>query len=183
MISSKCKFCNKVFKVHNAEINRNGGKFCSHKCYSKSRKGKPNIKAQKHGMATTNFYRIWKGIKYRCSNPNFPNFKYYGGRGIKVCKRWHKFENFYQDMFPTYKPGLTIDRIDNNGNYEPDNCRWVNCKKQANNRSNNILFTFKGQTLNLQQWSDKAGINYSTLWMRIFVSKWPIEKVLIKKPQ
>jgi len=78
-------------------------------------------------------YKSWQMMKYRCQNPNCPAYKYYGGRGIAVCDRWMDFENFLADM-GTRPPGKTLDRIDNDGNYEPCNCRWVTCKEQVQNR-------------------------------------------------
>lgn len=95
-----------------------------------------------HGMSTTNFYRLWKGILERCSYKKHTNYKYYGGIGIKVCERWHNFENFKEDMYEKYlihieefgKKQTSIDRIDVYGNYEPDNCRWVTNIEQANNK-------------------------------------------------
>lgn len=86
-----------------------------------------------HGMSYTDTFRIWTGILRRCLNPNFKNYKNYGGRGIKVCESWLKFENFFQDM-GNRPVTLQIDRIDNDGNYEPGNCRWVTAKENSLNK-------------------------------------------------
>lgn len=91
-------------------------------------------RALRHGQSTSAVYKRWRGMIDRCFNPSTANYKYYGGRGISVCDRWQKFENFLADMGEP-PPGLTLDRINNNGNYEPDNCRWATWFEQARNKA------------------------------------------------
>ncbi|HKZ42380.1 MAG TPA: hypothetical protein VJ044_15565 [Candidatus Hodarchaeales archaeon] len=93
---------------------------------------------KKHGFSTGGkkhpIYHAWGDMKQRCSNPKCPQYKDYGGRGITVCDRWMKFENFKEDMLSTWKPGLQLDRTNNNGNYEPANCMWVTPSVNGKNR-------------------------------------------------
>lgn len=97
-----------------------------------------NNNAFKHGFRSKSgshpVYNAWIGMKDRCYNTNVHNYQAYGGRGIKICERWMKFENFRDDMFPTWQKGLSLDRIDVNGNYEPSNCKWATKSEQAKNR-------------------------------------------------
>jgi hypothetical protein len=136
-----------------------------------------NTWSKKHGMSFSREYRSWESMLNRCEKPTDREYPMWGGRGIKVCERWHDFNNFYADMGKR-PPNTTLDRIDNNGNYEPSNCRWANAKTQANNRRSNTLITFNGKTQTLQQWADETGIYKNTISMRINHYGWSIEKAL-----
>jgi len=132
----------------------------------------------KHGMEKTPEYRSWQAMKTRCYNPRSQDWERYGGRGISVCDRWfHSFENFFLDM-GARPEGCSIDRIDNNGNYEPGNCRWACIKTQAQNKSNNLLLTHNGVTKCLAEWADESGISRNTMYSRVVESKWEIGKAI-----
>ena len=102
----------------------------------------------------------------------------YGGRGIKVCERWLKFENFLVDMGEKPNGKYSIERIDNNGNYEPDNCKWLLLSKQHINKRNNRLISYNGKTQTLSEWAKEFNINPQTLRNRIVRSKWSTKKAL-----
>lgn len=123
-------------------------------------------------------YRAWANMKTRCNNSNFIDYAYYGGRGIRVCERWSSFGNFLADMQATHEPGLTLDRIDYNGDYSPENCRWVSTQDQANNKRNNRVIEYNGETHTLSEWARKLGINRSTLGMRFYKYQWSVERCL-----
>src|SRR3990167_3150098 len=120
----------------------------------------------------------WKSMKQRCSNPNEVSYKYYGARGIKVCDCWMDFSNFFEDMAPSYKEGLTLERINNNGNYELSNCRWATEIEQKNNRSDNRWIAFEGVTDTLTNWAKFIEVNKTTLLMRLDSYGWSLEKGL-----
>ena len=127
-------------------------------------------------------YSVWRGINTRCLNKNCEAFHRYGGRGIKICDRWvgrDGFENFYNDMGPR-PDGCTIDRINNDGNYSPENCRWATPKKQGNNRSTNVILEFKGKKHSITEWADILGIRPGTLHERLRRGT-SIEKALTMK--
>ena len=111
----------------------------------------------------TGTYLSWDTMIQRCSNPKNTNFPNYGGRGITVCERWRSFENFLADMGerPT---GLTIERNNTNGNYEPGNCSWVTRKQQLNNQRRNVIVEWDGKRLTLSQWAELLGVDYMALW-------------------
>ena len=123
-------------------------------------------KHRTHGMKGTPEYNIWKSMTQRCKNPNDPGFHNYGGRGISVCKRWLKFENFIADMGKKPHPKLSIERRDNDLGYTPDNCYWASKKTQMNNKRTNHLITHNGETHTLSEWSEITGISYTTLRAR-----------------
>lgn len=126
------------------------------------------MKYDKHGMSYTKIYGVWHGMIQRCNNAREKAYKNYGGKGICVCNEWQEFIPFYEwAMANGYKEGLTIDRIDSNGNYEPTNCRWVDRFVQNSNTSRNRYLTYNGKTQTLSQWARELGIVRSTLIGRI----------------
>lgn len=132
-----------------------------------------------HNETKTRLHRIWSGIKARCQNKNLPKYNNWGGRGIKMCKEWADSYEKFRDwaLSSGYKENLTIDRIDNNKWYSPDNCRWATTKQQSNNRRTNHIITFNGQTHTISEWSEIIGVKSSTIQRRI-TANMPIEKIL-----
>ena len=137
-------------------------------------------KNKKHEKSNTRLYKIYVHMKQRCYNKKDKNYIYYGARGIKICDNWlYNFMNFYKWAFETgYKDNLTIDRIDVNGDYEPNNCRWATRKEQANNQTSNRLITYNGITKNISKWAEEYNIPYEILQNRITKHGWDIEKAL-----
>lgn len=134
-------------------------------------------KKTRHGLSATGIYSVWIAMKKRCENQHNLDYPYYGGRGIKICERWKEFTSFLDDMGPRPE-GMTLDRIDPEGDYTPENCRWATRKEQSINKRNNVILTFNGIKKTLPEWAEDIGINIKTLRSRIFESKWPIEKAL-----
>jgi hypothetical protein len=122
-------------------------------------------------------YKSWSGMIYRCTNPSYYQYDEYGGRGIRVCDRWLIFENFLEDMGVRPKD-TTLDRLDNDGNYEPGNCRWATAKEQALNRKTTRWYIYSGVTMCLKDWSEFFGIKYLTLYMRI-KRGWSFENAIL----
>lgn len=122
----------------------------------------------KHGISETPEFSTWADIQSRCYNKKGPSYKDYGGRGIKVCKKWlDSFQCFFSDMGVRPSRQHSIDRIDNDGDYEPENCRWATINEQANNKRSNRKVTINGQTKNLHEWAKKIGISDSALSLRL----------------
>jgi hypothetical protein len=134
---------------------------------------------KKHGLYGTPTYRTWSSMKQRCKSSKAPNYKYYGGKGISVCDSWEKFENFLADMGERPE-NMTIDRIDSNGDYTPENCRWADADQQNRNRSCANIIEFKGVAKNLTEWAKEIGMNKQTLAERIN-SGWSIEKAITQR--
>lgn len=122
-------------------------------------------------------YRTWINISQRCTNPNQGNYHLYGGRGITMCERWRKFENFLDDMGKPPTARHQIDRINNNEGYSPTNCRWATPEQNGRNKRNNHILTWNGMSKCLSQWSEEFCIPYCTLRMRIR-RDWSIQKAL-----
>lgn len=141
------------------------------------------ISKRKHGMTGTRLYRIWGGMKRRCYEIANKDYERYGARGIIICDAWlTDFQFFYEwAMSNGYKDDLSIDRIENDGNYEPSNCKWTTVKIQNNNRRTNHLINFNGKTQNLNQWADELGINRVSLRGRISKLGWSIERALTER--
>lgn len=129
----------------------------------------------KNGMSRTKIYKIWDGMIQRCTNIKNPRWEDYGGRGIKVCKRWHKVENFLEDMGERPK-NKELDRENNNKGYNKKNCRWVSKPTNMNNRRNTIHITWKEKSRTLAQWARHLDIKYIVLWKRLYMYKWSIKK-------
>lgn len=123
-------------------------------------------------------YDIWAKMIDRCYKPSNPSYKYYGAKGIKVCKRWlNSFENFKSDIGERPK-GTTLDRINSKLNYSPDNCKWSTIKEQNNNKSDTRIITFNNKTMNMSAWAKEIGTSPATLHYRIVKLKMKIEMAL-----
>jgi hypothetical protein len=171
--------CGRVILVPTGNLKSGNSSQCR-ACGNKNRKTKP----RKHGETKTRLYRIWTSMKSRCSNPVTINFHRYGGRGIKVCDEWEKSYESFRDwaLSSGYSDNLSLDRVDNDGDYEPDNCRWATRKEQSENMYTAQLITFNGETHCLAGWARKLGFSKSTLTARINRYGWPIERALTETP-
>lgn len=130
----------------------------------------------RHGKKRTRVYRIWSGIINRCTNPNEPAYPDYGGRGISVCDRWRAFPNFYADMGDPL-PGMSIERVDNDRGYEPNNCKWATRTEQNRNKRSCRLLTMGGETKTLVEWAEQYGLKARTLSQRLIIG-WPVEAAI-----
>lgn len=125
------------------------------------------------GVLTAEF-RAWSGMKDRCENPSAEKYPRYGGRGIKVCEKWQKYENFLSDMGRKPTPKHSIERVDNDKGYDPDNCIWATAEVQANNKSTTRILVFEGRSQSLTQWAREFGIKRSAM-RRLVRNGWPLQ--------
>lgn len=128
-------------------------------------------------MAGSKTYNCWTNMTQRCLNKNNPNYTDYGGKGISICERWLKFENFLADMGERPSIEHSIDRKNNSKGYEPENCRWATQIEQQNNKRSNRLLTFNGKVQTMAEWSRDTGIKYQIIQNRIHLG-WTHEEAL-----
>ena len=173
----KCKCsCGNITIVHSYNLIAGFTKSCG--CLNKELTKKSN---STHGMSNTPEYHIWENMIKRCTNPNTIGWKRYGGRGIKICESWrHDFVAFYNHIGPRPSERHSIDRIDNDRNYEPDNVRWAIKQEQNNNRKTNHHITLKGHTLTISEWAKFININRTTIHQRLKLG-WPPAKAIFQK--
>lgn len=126
-------------------------------------------------------YNVWSGMKQRCINKNTPHYHNYGGRGIRYCDRWHAFEGFLNDMGESYRPGLTLDRIDVDGPYCKSNCRWIPKSQQSDNKRDTVRITINGITKTILEWSRECGVKPTTIYCRYKNYGFTGEDVISKK--
>ena len=158
--------CGIVKQMRNADLNR--GNVCSCGCYKSALL---SSKTKTHGMTGTKVYRAWCSMVARCGRKSHKQWKDYGGRGITVCERWRTFENFYADMGDP-PAGYDLDRVDNNGNYEPGNCEWVTPARSTRNRRVTVMATIDGETKPLADFADASGVRRKTAYYRVRRMGW-----------
>lgn len=171
LVEFECPFCGATF------IRRTDTKAKSCGCASGNLRKANNPRF--YGNFIKNIYYSWTNMLARCEKEYATSYKNYGGRGIKVCDRWHDFRKFYEDMSPSYVQGLTLDRINVDGNYEPSNCRWADAETQCYNRRNTNLIQFNGMAYTSKDIEREFGIKFDTVRTRIKRGGWSIEDALL----
>lgn len=135
------------------------------------------VKRYSHGLSRTPAYRVWVAMIHRCTNRNYFAYPRYGGRGVNVCERWLDVRAFVADMGQPPQ-GHSLERVDNDGPYTPENCVWATSVQQTRNRRNTRLLTHEGVTKTVQEWADHCGLKYSTLLRRVDDWGWDLGKAL-----
>lgn len=158
--------CGNVSIVTTTQLRLGKTKSCG--CYSAETR-------TKHGDHRTLEYFTWRSMKARCTDPGVRYYEKYGGRGIKVCERWLNYENFLSDMGRKPSKAHSLDRVDNDGDYTPENCRWATKSEQTRNRSTSVWIEFNGKSQLMGDWAAELGISYSVLYMRVRKG-WTVER-------
>lgn len=176
----KCD-CGKITIVSKSSLVCGKVKSCG--CLRKEISTQNALANTKHGLKHTKIYSVWHGIKTRCYNINSKDYQNYGGRGIKMCDEWRNDVQafYYWAINNGHDKNLTIDRIDVNGDYSPNNCRWISRCEQERNKRRTRYLTYNGETHCMKEWAEIIGINYSTLKSRLGVKKWSVERALNEK--
>ena len=169
-----CCECGKFKIIRGTSLKKKNTQSCG--CLHKEKTSKINYK---HGMYKSREYKSWGGSINRCYNLQNEEYVNYGGRGIAVCEEWRgSFEAFYRDMGERPR-GTSLERIDVNGPYSRENCKWGTSEEQASNKRNNVLITHNGKTQNMKQWAKEMGFKYDTLWKRFNNKDWPLGDLFI----
>ena len=152
------------------------GRVVSCGCYQSDIRGKST---RTHGQSKTRLYRIWKNMRTRCRNEHIPGYELWGGRGISVCEEWNTFQSFYEWALSNgYRDDLSLDRIDNDGNYEPQNCKWSTKTQQARNRRSNAMITYDGVTKHISDWDNDIGAAKSGRVRARLNAGWSVERAV-----
>lgn len=163
----KCD-CGNIKEVRRSCLVKGLTKSCG--CYKRDKAREHGRKMMtKHGWYGTRVYNIWHQIVDRCDNPRSTQYRNYGERGIRICEEWRNHPERFCEwaMANGYEDGLSIDRIDVNGDYEPNNCRWITMEEQQTNKRNNVLITYKGKTQCIAEWSRELGVSYHRIYQRL----------------
>lgn len=167
--------CGVTRPVIKYNLTKGGSQSCG--CY------KAGIRHSYHGMTNTDEHNIWLGIKERCYSKSAKEYNRYGGRGIRMSQRWlDSFVNFYEDMGNRPSKLHSIDRINNDGNYEPSNCKWATRSEQQRNTRRTLLVTYRGITVSAAEMAEKFGVNYKLFHSRLRYG-WTVEMSLFGKPK
>ena len=169
----KCK-CGNTKEIGACSLRSGHTKSCG--CLKKEKSAEKGKNSATHRMIDTREYSTWSSMKSRCNNKKHTEYHNYGGRGIKICKRWNKFENFFEDMGNRPK-NRSIDRKNNEGDYYKENCRWSTRVEQANNRRTNRFLIYEGERLNFVQWQEKLKLKTGTIGDRINAG-WSTERTI-----
>lgn len=172
--------CGEIARCSTGNLKSGNSKSCG--CLSAEVSKRKDNKFRKHNKTKTPEYNNWVRMRQRCLVENNVNFPSWGGRGITICERWNDFENFLADMGTRPTPKHSIDRIDNNGNYEPINCRWATMKEQSRNRRSNHFVTVNGVTKTIVEWAEISGLHQSTIFKRLAKYGWPPDQAVSRPP-